>query len=850
MWGTGSSVRAGTELGRGAGRGGSPAAAVFRSFGAASRHPARACLCPLRPRHPLQPTRGVTWRGCGGGRRAGVRLARGGLQLWVACGARCSRATPAAPPPPPPHPPSLARRPRPPPPHSTPPHTPGDADASLTARAAGVEVSLSALHAAVASRGGAAAVADASAWPAVAETVGAGRGGAADAIKELYEERLAAFDAAAADTAPRPARRRSSGSRPRAGSRGPAASTASSGADSARKRARPPRPPAGGGGGTPSGAGAGLPPAAAPPKRSRLAGGSAAASAAATPAVSGGSPQQPLADKPPPTSPPPVRVPARTPTATPPRPRPKAATPPPPPELDLPDMLAFVRALAVRGGKAPPGVALSAPGPKLAARLARRARVALRCDRLGEKPKGGAAKRYSLAPGPDGPARRSQRARAVTEIFLPSDWTPRGGRRAHDAAPRLNGAASDSDWSCGSGRSASPDRAARATARAARKCGPSFQAALPPLRERRTRGGVMAARALPAEEAAWIARRVLAPGGLARGAGPAPVVMVGSGADEGAGFTPWAYVVQKSGAPVPDAVAADVGVGAMGAPVGATWSDGEAAAFEAALDAEGRDFLLRGLGQAEEEEESSSSDEEEEEEVEGGGLAEATAAAADGDGDATMLHPPSGEDGLPALVDGDGPPAPSSDEGAPPPPADDGLPPLSRDAAAPMDVDVKPPPEDVETVQPLPPPTLAASPGAKPDAPPPVQPPHSSSPPRPTVIRSPLDCVNYYYNVWKTRATPRARAWYDRREAIAAAAAADAAAAAAAKADDNARRSAVATEAQRRRRMREMVVWARECARAPTGFDRWPSRVTRYRRAARAMANANVAALLAAGEGE
>ena len=743
----------------GGGEGRLAAAAVFRSFGAASRHPTGACPRSLRRRNPLQPARGVTWRGCegeGGGQEGGRR--RAGYNFGSRVFFRSS-ASPAAPP-------TLSLA-RPPPPSFPPtPPPPGDADASLTARAAGVEVSLSALHAAVAARGGPAAVAAASAWPAVAETVGAGRGDAGDAIKALYEERLAAFDAAAtSDAAPARARRRgSSGSRPRAGSRGPAASTASSGADSARKRARPPRPPAGGGGSTPNAAAGALPPAA-PPKRSRLAGGSAAASAVATPAVSGGSPQQAPADKPPPPSPPPVRVPARTPTATPPRPRPKAATPPPPPELDLPDMLAFVRSLAVRGGKAPPGVALSAPGPKLAARLARRARVALRCDRLGEKPKGGAAKRYSLAPGPDGPARRSQRARAVTEIFLPSDWTPRGGRRAHDAAARSDGAASDSDWSCGSGRSASPDRAARATARATRKCGPAFQADLPSLRERRTRGGVVAAHALPAEEAAWIARRVLAPGGLARGNGPAPVVMIGSGADEGAGFTPWVYVVQKSGKPVPEGAAADLGLGSMGAPVGASWSDEEAAAFEAALDSEGRDFLLRGLGQAEVEEDSSS-DEEEGEEKKGGAAAEdkEATAAADG-GDATMTESPSGEDGLPALVDGDGSPAQSSEDAAPPPPAGDGLPPLSGDGAAPMDVYVKPPPAEAELAPPPPPPpALAASLGAKPDAPPDapppsVQPPHPSpSPPGPTIIRSPLDCVNYYYNVWKTRATPRARA--------------------------------------------------------------------------------------------
>jgi hypothetical protein len=463
---------------------------------------------------------------------------------------------------------------------------------------------------------------------------------------------------------------------------------------------------------------------------------------------------------------------------------------------------AFVRTLAARGGRPPPGESLSTPHAKVAVRYARRARVALRCDRLGERPRGGAARRFAAtdAAARDAAARRSSRSRAAPSAYMPVPWTPRAGRTSFGGGARSD-SGSDSDWSCGDGREASPARAARAARRAATRSGPTFQAVLPDVRPLPPGGPT-------GDEAAWVARRVLARSELDPGAAgdPSPLAMIGTGKDEGAGLTPWRYVVERTGGEPPAAAAEGLGLGSMGAPSAAAWTDAEAAAFEAALDADGRLFLLWGVGGTairpkKKRKGEVTDDEAEEEDKEGGERAAA--------------------DGEKAAVDADGDAAMAPADGAVPSPD------LPLEASpAPATADVKA--EEATAA-------AAADPApVDPDLP-------------PKIVRPPHDCVNYYYNVWKTGATPRARSWYERRAAAAAAAEAAAIAAAAARAHDFARRSAVATEAQRRRRMKEMVTWAKECARAPAtaGFDRWPARVKRYKRAARAVATARVAELLA-----
>jgi hypothetical protein len=123
---------------------------------------------------------------------------------------------------------------------------------------------------------------------------------------------------------------------------------------------------------------------------------------------------------------------------------------------------------------------------------------------------------------------------------------------------------------------------------------------------------------------------------------PSPLAMIGTGKDEGAGLTPWRYVVERTGGEPPAAAAEGLGLGSMGAPSAAAWTDAEAAAFEAALDADGRLFLLWGVGgtaiRPKKKRKGEVTDDEAEEDKEGGerAAADGEKAAVDADGDAAM----------------------------------------------------------------------------------------------------------------------------------------------------------------------------------------------------------------------
>ena len=118
------------------------------------------------------------------------------------------------------------------------------------------------------------------------------------------------------------------------------------------------------------------------------------------------------------------------------------------------------------------------------------------------------------------------------------------------------------------------------------------------------------------------------------------------------------------------------------------------------------------------------------------------------------------------------------------------------------------------------------------------------------ILRPPIDCVNFYYNIWKTSAIPLVEAWHARVKAEKEAAVAAVAAVAAAAAAAASVRAAAQADAARKKRIREMVAWAREAARDPLGAlalgngglsDRAAAaRVARYRRALRAVADDDI----------
>jgi len=75
--------------------------------------------------------------------------------------------------------------------------------------------------------------------------------------------------------------------------------------------------------------------------------------------------------------------------------------------------------------------------------------------------------------------------------------------------------------------------------------------------------------------------------------------------------------------------------------------------------------------------------------------------------------------------------------------------------------------------------------------------------------------ILYYYNVWKTRATPRARAWFTALEQARAAEAAEEAAERARLAELEAKRVAAQALAVQMRQLREALSWLRSSARWP-----------------------------------
>ncbi len=587
-------------------------------------------------------------------------------------------------------------------------------------------------------------------------------------------------------------------------------------------------------------------------------------------------------------------------------------------------MLAYVRRLGLRGAlpsaregllvTLPPNTAAGAAA-KEAAKFARRARVALRCANLGERPRnvagqgarwraaqaaeeafmtvggregrGARAGSGGAAGDDDGATRRSGRARAAPTFFAQAAWG-----KAPGAGEGSDSETSSMVWSAGGpggARADSPSRVARAARRAATRAGPTYQADLPEQRAKPSKDAPAAdgtSAAMDAQERAWLSCRVLVPGDIGPpGAvapllGPAPPPTAPDALGDAliaASIlqTEWAYATATG----PAAVAAVTGVG-MGGGAG-PGKVGAAAADPASLSS-----------------------------------AAGSPAPLPGPDAAPPIYPstlaiPGGAGGKVATGLG---------LGTMGPPAAFGWTPADQAAFASALALVGrqvlvwglPLPEDMRSVMAS---AGAGVGGAAGGIGAGAVPGGVGAPGGPTRARTPWECSDFYYNVWKTRSTPAARLWYLQAEASFADAAHAAAggagkgmvlpgwlAAAAGKvpgppgaakvpgsgglsfaalhgegerrygqhvpaaapqatiaaagpptaaeggvgagAATN-KRSEAALEAQRKRRMREMAAWARECGRAAasTEFDRWSSRVRRYRRAARAIAVAHVAAV-------
>jgi hypothetical protein len=620
------------------------------------------------------------------------------------------------------------------------------------------------------------------------------------------------------------------------------------------------------------------------------------------------------------------------------------------------DVVRLVRSLALLGGRAPRG-AIAWSGGKEAMRLARRARTALRCEKLGEVPRGGGTAAAAAAAvqrrvrailgagaGDDGAGRRSGRARVATALYAPPLWGEGAARPGGGPGGKRRGGGDSSDdeelLTCGDGL-LEGEAAARASAAAARrdarKAGEKFQTVLPELRELPPPA---ANGDLPEEEAKWLCAPVLRAGScggaVASTSGgedegdsfffvPAPLPFdpldpfcgadvssitkskapeggrggVGTGGDETmtekvkgavaavAAFTravasgkaeargaeskddPLLSTLtfppplpeqqqqqqkEKAGsskrrssraavtlaaatasepapptptplAPLPLLAAAAFGLGTMGRPVADTWTDGEVAAFEREMEGSGRLCLVTGL-------------------LEGGGGGGGAgregggAAAGGGRSDGGAAAAASGAATGAASVTAASVAAVTAAAAAG----------AAVGAEATMEVDGgAATAAAVAATEAAPTTTTTTAAAAAAES---LRSCSPSKKPQQVVLRPPVDCVNFYYNVWKTSAIPRVAEWHARvkseKEAVLAAAASAAAAAAAA----TSARAAAQADAARKKRIREMVAWAREAARDPLGAlavgsgglsDRAAAaRVARYRRALRAVADANV----------